>query len=311
MSLITRCTMCETLFKVVPDQLRISDGWVRCGQCGEIFDASQNLLVAQADEPIPRARVDTGPDLELAESQPADTLPVDQAAAPTELPLEPSTSASGIGPGLSAVPVADAVKEELVAPEASTIPSVDGQHVSSNSIEDPLAVSFMRDTAEQSRWRRPVVRGLLVLLALGLLAALAMQALHQERDRIAAVEPAVRPWLVAMCALTGCRLAPLRQIDSIVIDGSSFERVRGDAYRFGFSLRNTAPIEVAMPAIELSLTDAQDQTLMRRVFMPSEFAALTQGLAGGADWSSNLNLQVKVGPQNERITGYRVLTFYP
>jgi len=44
MSLITRCPACETLFKVVPDQLRISDGWVRCGQCEEVFDASRNLL---------------------------------------------------------------------------------------------------------------------------------------------------------------------------------------------------------------------------------------------------------------------------
>ena len=49
MSLITRCTACQTLFKVVPDQLRISDGWVRCGQCGEIFDAAQNLLMGQED----------------------------------------------------------------------------------------------------------------------------------------------------------------------------------------------------------------------------------------------------------------------
>jgi len=44
MSLITRCPSCETLFKVVPDQLRISDGWVRCGQCEEVFDASRHLL---------------------------------------------------------------------------------------------------------------------------------------------------------------------------------------------------------------------------------------------------------------------------
>ena len=49
MSLITRCTACQTLFRVVPDQLRISDGWVRCGQCGEIFDAAQNLLMGQDD----------------------------------------------------------------------------------------------------------------------------------------------------------------------------------------------------------------------------------------------------------------------
>ncbi len=43
MSLITRCPACATMFKVVPDQLRVSDGWVRCGQCDEVFDATLHM----------------------------------------------------------------------------------------------------------------------------------------------------------------------------------------------------------------------------------------------------------------------------
>src|SRR5882724_5993418 len=43
MSLITRCPACGTMFKVVPDQLKISEGWVRCGHCTEIFDATTQL----------------------------------------------------------------------------------------------------------------------------------------------------------------------------------------------------------------------------------------------------------------------------
>ncbi len=48
MSLFTRCPACRTAFKVVRDQLRISDGWVRCGRCGEVFDAAADLQ-EQAD----------------------------------------------------------------------------------------------------------------------------------------------------------------------------------------------------------------------------------------------------------------------
>src|SRR5450830_541765 len=44
MSLLTQCPACSTLYRVVPDQLRISDGWVKCGQCSEIFDASKHLM---------------------------------------------------------------------------------------------------------------------------------------------------------------------------------------------------------------------------------------------------------------------------
>lgn len=43
MSLVTRCPSCATPFKVVRDQLRISDGWVRCGRCSEVFDAMLDL----------------------------------------------------------------------------------------------------------------------------------------------------------------------------------------------------------------------------------------------------------------------------
>jgi predicted Zn finger-like uncharacterized protein len=43
MSLVTRCPSCATTFRVVRDQLRISDGWVRCGRCSHVFDATLDL----------------------------------------------------------------------------------------------------------------------------------------------------------------------------------------------------------------------------------------------------------------------------
>ena len=63
MSLVTRCPACSTLFKVVPDQIRIAAGWVRCGQCGEVFDASAQLLprgtAASARNQLPSPRATT------------------------------------------------------------------------------------------------------------------------------------------------------------------------------------------------------------------------------------------------------------
>eukprot|EP01041_Mallomonas_annulata_P031861 gene31861-54246_t len=53
MSLITQCPACATMFKVVPDQLRISDGWVRCGQCDEVFDANAHLYTDPEQRPEP------------------------------------------------------------------------------------------------------------------------------------------------------------------------------------------------------------------------------------------------------------------
>ena len=48
MSFVTRCPACATHFRVVSDQLKISDGWVRCGQCGEVFDASMRCVAPEA-----------------------------------------------------------------------------------------------------------------------------------------------------------------------------------------------------------------------------------------------------------------------
>ena len=57
MSLVTRCPACATTFKVVRDQLRISDGWVRCGRCSEVFDATIDLREARRRAgPTERAR---------------------------------------------------------------------------------------------------------------------------------------------------------------------------------------------------------------------------------------------------------------
>lgn len=52
MSLATRCPACSTVFRVVQDQLRVSEGWVRCGQCQEVFNALETLFdLGSADLP--------------------------------------------------------------------------------------------------------------------------------------------------------------------------------------------------------------------------------------------------------------------
>jgi len=43
MSFTTRCPTCGTMFRVVADQLKISEGWVRCGHCADVFDATLYL----------------------------------------------------------------------------------------------------------------------------------------------------------------------------------------------------------------------------------------------------------------------------
>ena len=96
MSMITGCPACGTMFRVVPDQLKISDGWVRCGHCGEVFDASAQLreepaasrfAEAEPVEPPPApattpAPADPEPEPEMVDVAPrlvrAESAPVDE-----------------------------------------------------------------------------------------------------------------------------------------------------------------------------------------------------------------------------------------
>jgi predicted Zn finger-like uncharacterized protein len=83
MSLVTRCPACETTFKVVKDQLRISDGWVRCGRCSQVFDATVDLREAPESAPAPSVPV---PAPTSDESDASSESPVrhQQAPAPDE-----------------------------------------------------------------------------------------------------------------------------------------------------------------------------------------------------------------------------------
>ncbi len=44
MSLATSCVHCGTVFRVAEEQLKASEGWVRCGHCQQVFNALESLF---------------------------------------------------------------------------------------------------------------------------------------------------------------------------------------------------------------------------------------------------------------------------
>lgn len=83
MSLATRCPSCGTVFRVVQDQLRVSEGWVRCGRCNGVFNAAEVLFDIDSGAPM-------GVDLGLP-GAPA-------AAPPAPLPAPSSALSSAPSP---------------------------------------------------------------------------------------------------------------------------------------------------------------------------------------------------------------------
>ncbi len=377
MSLIARCPACATLFRVVPDQLKISDGWVRCGQCSEVFDATASLQAAppapvpqQADgvrgrqEGAGAAEVPAPAPVEVAEPEPeprSEPQREPESRSESERPPTPALSAQSEGPvavmdapTLASEPPAseppvmaagdtqDAAQFPMAAREAegdadpilepgpltddATGPSLGraagepggDPALGPTPVLPPLAeppledVSFVRDARRRAFWGSPGMRWTMgaSCAALGLL--LAGQVMFHHRDRLALQVPALQPALAALCASFQCRLGPPRRIESIAIESSAFTRVRADAFRLSLTLSNQADIPVATPALELTLTDLQDQPVLRRVLQPADLGPdAPQAIAARTEWTSTLTLAIAPAANPARVVGYRVLAFYP
>lgn len=481
MSQITRCPACHTCFKVVADQLRISEGWVRCGQCHEVFDAAKSLQPAPAGHlmpemplnelrgpvarPTPQSRtpsawgvraavvpfaqpvpppadgtipLETDGDgfaptepgaLDLPKAQFAPKAP-EQALAPSsdlldlpgseqaqwqtlvpggyELPSAEESDFDSAWPGLldmlpqeahkvealgrealedasepdlealiaqinGAAPLADARREdggaaassEALSPledpapddaDADADADVQAEHGSQSwtlvpdevsadvpalalpgqsqrpdktagarartkrkkkektdpkqALENPEGhePSFVRSARRRAFWSGAGVRVGLLLVAVALLVALAAQVVLQERTRVVAMWPQSRTWMETACAYLRCSVGLHRDITAVLVDGSSFNRVQGDRYQFSLTLRNRSHLPVETPAIELTLTDTDEQPVVRRVLAVSELAAPSP-LMPGQEWSTVTAMSI--GSGNARIAGYRVLAFYP
>lgn len=184
----------------------------------------------------------------------------------------------------------------------------DSSHQRTGEMQDP---SFLRPPPTGAAWRKPLVRILLLVLGVVLLLGLAGQIAVHERDRIVNLEPRLRGLFMTLCGPLNCVLAPLQQKNAVVIDGASFTKIKPDAYRLNFTLRNTAETVLALPAIELTLTDSLDQPVVRRVFLATELGKATYTLTPAAEWTASLAIAVRSASTAERIVGYRLLAFYP
>jgi hypothetical protein len=355
----------------VPDQLRISDGWVKCGQCGDIFDASLHLIEIDTNAGLsnPASQLDVPRDTRLEGTPEAQAKPSESPVAPelglyadvssmrVDMPIQPDQAWGGV-PGLVGMdPVGAATREieptwaaretELEAsphvvpqlefpedepivesgllPEQQRVRWDDELHASAGI--DPasgppagsapeeaatqVAVSFLRDEQVQSVWRKPMARSALILLTFLLVVMLVGQWVYSERDRLSATRPALKPTIQVFCNWLGCSIQPLRQIDALTIESVAFNKLDKDTYKLSFLVRNSSDYSLAYPAVELVLTDAQDQAAYRRVLTSSELGSKATELAAGTEWPVTVDLRIDASDATQRVLGYRLLVFYP
>lgn len=294
MTLATRCPACNTVFRVVQDQLRVSEGWVRCGRCSEVFNAVEHMVNTASAAPVP---------------------PVPPASPDFAAPRVQTTSTSTSG---SAIPAAaeddnlSAFKTAAPAPAAprahhEVVAEVPLQPFTASAPIDELP-SFMRAAQRTERWQQPFVRRSLAAAILLALLGLGAQVFIEYRDLIAARWPALRPTADLLCQGLGCRVGLPRMTDALVVESSGLVRIEGTpTYRLSVVLRNRAALELAMPALDLHLTDSQGRTIARRTVAATELGITQDRLLAGAELAMHGTLAVL----DRSVSGYTIDVYYP
>mgnify|MGYP006154485739 FL=1 len=146
---------------------------------------------------------------------------------------------------------------------------------------------FIRQAERQALWRNPGVRGVLTGLCLALSLTLAAQVAHQQRDWLAAHLPASKPWLTQWCSLAGCELRLLKGLDQLQVDHAALVRAESegpDRYRLTLVVHNLARTELAWPAVDLVLNDANGVVMARRTLRVND-----------ADWLAEAPVRATTG----------------
>lgn len=318
--LATRCTACGTTFRVVPDQLRVSGGYVRCGRCGGVFNALEELVDLETGERRGGLELDPGgaslvgdgrgfhQDAELEIAQPA-PRPADPGHSPGPAVPEPSPAAPQAAPTPRAPEVAVSAE-----PPSSTQPAASSMRAS-DDIPGPApgdAPSFVVSANRAARWRSPRMRALLLSLsALGSLG-LGGQVAHEYRDVLAARYPEVRPLLESACSALGCRVEAARSIESLSVESSGLVRVeKSNLYRLQLALRNRATLALAVPALDVTLTDTQGRIISRKVLKLADLGTPQATIPAGQELGVQATLQAQGEAAAQPFAGYTIELFYP
>ncbi len=300
--MLTRCPACATSFRVTPEQLKLRAGKVRCGKCQTVFNAIDSLL----ESPVPGTAAEP--------ISPPAPQPAASAALVDTIDLAPIEDIGAV-PARDRMPDADSLNEPIspeavrdaalthgliAARETTEIPGYNKW--AEGALSAPVQVSI---PVAPPKWP-------FVLAAMLLLTTLTGQVAHQFRAELAIAAPALRPLLESSCAFLECDIPLPRHVELVSIEASDLQSdpTSSGALVLAATLKNRAAYAQAWPLLEITLTDVQDNAVLRRVLQPADY------LPGKVDptvFPPNAEIAVKLWLEARDIAaaGYRLYVFYP
>ena len=193
------------------------------------------------------------------------------------------------------------IESQLVAAGYRNRPATEPEEPEAPPAEEvePEAASFLPtpDSAREERLRRALT---IACGPLALLAAIQF-GLTLRNDALEAW-PSLRPSLARACAVFGCSVGWPMHAELLTIVGSELAAIPGtDVIELDAAVRSRANFIMALPAIEVTLTDTQNRTIARKVFLPADYLAssgepssrIDEGLAPGSDLSLRLVFEAR------------------
>jgi len=296
--MITCCPSCHTFFRVHAEQLAARAGQVRCGKCSRVFDALEQLIEESAPARAPH------PDPGFAAMRV-------HAADAEHVPEPADSEAPTIGAAAQEPVIAQAADPVTETPDAAV--SEPAQPANAKPVAAAGASAFSFGQGATVEPAVPARRWPWLLGALLLLLTLLAQAAYHYRGAITLLFPETKPHAAALCASLGCELPLPRRIDLMSIEASDLQAdtTNPNVMVLSATLKNRAIFNQQYPLLELTLTDAKDQPVVRRVLAPQDYLDKTANTQSGFTANTEIAIKVFIEGSQVKATGYRLYLFYP
>lgn len=281
--MFTVCPKCALTLVVTPADLRIAQGYVRCGRCLNVFNALARLSEDRPTATSPAAPA--APQSAASEGQATgDETP--PAADAIEVELDSITHSSG-GAACSAAPDGDAPAAEEIAAEtqeagaaaASAEPETPAIERAGSQTEHVAPAPALPDAAPEpeqdafapaSRASRARLAWTAAAAALALI--LALQIVNHYRDRLA-TEPSLLGPLSRVYSALGIALVPHWDVRSYDVHqlGATIAGSDPQELVVRASVKNTARKPLPMPLLRVILQDRFGNNIAARDVRPHAY----------------------------------------
>lgn len=166
------------------------------------------------------------------------------------------------------------------------------------------------ESSQRQGWLKNVLLASIGTLGVLLLAA---QLLFINRTAVSAELPELRPAFESLCQQFGCEvpLPTQRQLIRTEWSELSFVPQHDHLIQLNATLRNLAPYPQALPLLELSLKDGDDQLIIRKTLKPEEYLSKNDLALGRFNANSEIKIVTRMEVSRVKALGYSLHFYYP